>query len=210
LARSVAARTSQSSAPCFRASDKLVSSKRPEAVRSPVKRARSLGISASHQRSFVVSTSWAARCSKAWALSRSPWISIDSIPNLLSWAPIQGVLIVQWILCGLTSTGPPLRAKAGRADYPPSGGLDLGMLDHDGRRRLLYNVVTLLEPHASAALIQDYVARRHDLTLPLLRIYVDLERPRRRRSSDPPHQAAAWGGRHDLFLGNAWLGPRRA
>jgi hypothetical protein len=50
------------------------------------------------------------------------------------------------------------------------------MLDHDGRRRLLYNAVTLLEPYASAALIQHYVARRHDLTLPLLRIYVDLER----------------------------------
>jgi hypothetical protein len=50
------------------------------------------------------------------------------------------------------------------------------MLDHDGRRRLLYNAVTLLEPYASAALIQHYVARRYDLTLPLLRIYVDLER----------------------------------
>lgn len=50
------------------------------------------------------------------------------------------------------------------------------MLDHDGRRRLLYNTVTLLEPYASAALLQHYVARRHDLTLPLLRIYVDLER----------------------------------
>jgi hypothetical protein len=50
------------------------------------------------------------------------------------------------------------------------------MLGHDGRRRLLYNSVTLLEPYASAALIQHYVARRHDLTLPLLRIYVDLER----------------------------------
>lgn len=50
------------------------------------------------------------------------------------------------------------------------------MLDHDGRRRLLYNTVTLLEPYASAALLQHYVARRHDLTLPLLRIYIDLER----------------------------------
>ena len=50
------------------------------------------------------------------------------------------------------------------------------MLDHDGRRRLLYNAVTLLEPYASAPLIQHYVVRRHDLTLPLLRIYVDLER----------------------------------
>jgi hypothetical protein len=50
------------------------------------------------------------------------------------------------------------------------------MLDHDGRRRLLYNAVTLLEPYASAALIQHYVVRRHDVTLPLLRIYVDLER----------------------------------
>ena len=50
------------------------------------------------------------------------------------------------------------------------------MLDHDGRRRLLYNAVTLLEPYANAALIQHYVALRHDLTLPLLRIYVDLER----------------------------------
>jgi len=50
------------------------------------------------------------------------------------------------------------------------------MLDHDGRRRLLYNAVTLLEPYASAPLVQHYVARRHDLTLPLLRIYVDLER----------------------------------
>ncbi len=43
------------------------------------------------------------------------------------------------------------------------------MLSHDGRRRLLYNAVTLLEPDASAALIQHYVVRRYDLTLPLLR-----------------------------------------
>ncbi len=49
------------------------------------------------------------------------------------------------------------------------------MLDHGGRRRFLYNAVTLLEPYASAALIQHYVGRWHGLTLPLLRIYVDLE-----------------------------------
>ena len=50
------------------------------------------------------------------------------------------------------------------------------MLDHGGRRQLLYNAVTLLEPYASAALIQHYVSRRHGLILPMLRIYVDLER----------------------------------
>ena len=50
------------------------------------------------------------------------------------------------------------------------------MLDHSGRRRLLYAAVSLLEPYACVALIQHYVARRHDLILPILRIYVDLER----------------------------------
>jgi hypothetical protein len=50
------------------------------------------------------------------------------------------------------------------------------MLDHSERRRLLYNAVTLLEPLASGVLIQHYVALRHHLILPLLRIYVDLER----------------------------------
>jgi hypothetical protein len=50
------------------------------------------------------------------------------------------------------------------------------MLDHIERRRLLYNAVTLLEPYSSGALIQHYVALRHHLILPLLRIYVDLER----------------------------------
>jgi hypothetical protein len=53
---------------------------------------------------------------------------------------------------------------------------EVGMLDHSGRRRVLYSAVTVLEPYASAALLQHYVARRHDLILPLLRIYVDLER----------------------------------
>ncbi len=50
------------------------------------------------------------------------------------------------------------------------------MLDHDDRCQLLYNAVRQLEPYASSKPIQEYVARRHELTLPLLRIYVDLER----------------------------------
>jgi hypothetical protein len=50
------------------------------------------------------------------------------------------------------------------------------MNDHGGRRRLLYAAVTMLEPYASAGIIQHYVALKNDLTLPLLRIYVDLER----------------------------------
>jgi hypothetical protein len=53
------------------------------------------------------------------------------------------------------------------------------MLDHKARRRLLYSAVTVLEPFACAPLVQHYVAWRHDLTLPLLRIYVDLERATR-------------------------------
>lgn len=50
------------------------------------------------------------------------------------------------------------------------------MLDHNGRCRLLYAAVTVLEPFACAPLIQHYVAYRNNLILPLLRIYVDLER----------------------------------
>jgi hypothetical protein len=37
-------------------------------------------------------------------------------------------------------------------------------------------LISKTRSYASAALIQHYVARRHGLTLPLLRIYVDLER----------------------------------
>ena len=50
------------------------------------------------------------------------------------------------------------------------------MPDHNGRRRLLYSAVTVLEPYACSGLVQHYVARRYKLILPLLRIYVDLER----------------------------------
>jgi hypothetical protein len=50
------------------------------------------------------------------------------------------------------------------------------MLDHDGRRRMLYNAVTLPEPYACSSVIQHYIDFRHNLMLPLLRIYVDLER----------------------------------
>jgi hypothetical protein len=50
------------------------------------------------------------------------------------------------------------------------------MNDYGGRRRLLYAAVTMLEPFACAGIIQHYVALKNDLALPLLRIYVDLER----------------------------------
>ena len=49
------------------------------------------------------------------------------------------------------------------------------MPDHNGRRRLLYSAVAMLEPYACSGLVQHYVARRQKLILPLLRIYVDLE-----------------------------------
>ncbi len=41
---------------------------------------------------------------------------------------------------------------------------------------MLYAAVTILEPYACAGIIQHYVALCNGLALPLLRIYVDLER----------------------------------
>ena len=54
--------------------------------------------------------------------------------------------------------------------------------------------MTLLEPFASGALIQHYVALRHHQILPLLRIYVDSHLPRVGR--------LVRFIRHHIFLGN--------
>ena len=49
-------------------------------------------------------------------------------------------------------------------------------MNHQERRWLLHEVVEQLEPHAHSAAVLDYVRQHHCLDLPLVRIYVDLER----------------------------------
>ena len=49
-------------------------------------------------------------------------------------------------------------------------------MNHQERRRLLHEAVEQLEPHAHSAAVLEYVRQHHCLVLPLLRIYVDLER----------------------------------
>lgn len=49
-------------------------------------------------------------------------------------------------------------------------------MNHQERRWLLHEVVEQLEPHAHSAAVSDHVRQHHCLDLPLVRIYVDLER----------------------------------
>lgn len=49
-------------------------------------------------------------------------------------------------------------------------------MDHHVRRWLLHDAVEQLEPAAHSGAIRDYVKQRCGLDLPLVRIYVDLER----------------------------------
>lgn len=48
-------------------------------------------------------------------------------------------------------------------------------MDHAQRRRLLHRTVEHLEPGASLNAIREYMARRHGLDVPFVRLSVDLE-----------------------------------
>ena len=49
-------------------------------------------------------------------------------------------------------------------------------MNHEERRWLLHAAVEHLEPDAHGAAVREHVRRRHGQDLPLVRIYVDLER----------------------------------